>query len=415
MNDLVVRFRTHEATVHAVNGITFELEAGETLGLVGESGCGKSVTNLGIMRLLPKPAGRIERGTVEFDGLDLVAMSESEIRDIRGKEIAMIFQDPMTSLNPVLTIGEQMTETIRAHRKVTVAEARARAVQLLGMVGIPKPETRLAAHPHQFSGGMRQRVMIAMALALEPKLLIADEPTTALDVTIQAQVLELLKDLTERLGTAVILITHDLGVVAGMTQRINVMYAGFIVETGTTVDVFAEPSHPYTVGLLHSIPRVDDEAHAPLIPIEGTPPDQRREPTGCPFAPRCAWRLPVCWTNNPPLAPIHRGDRTVMTGVAATHMAACHNQPTREEATAGRPLRPGFVAAPPPGVAIDELAAAAGGPAATADISLGGAPEEVVTMVDGGPVSPAASAGGLPIEPDPDGGRGGTSGGSTGR
>src|SRR5437868_9611370 len=219
VKDLVVRFRTHEGVVHAVNGVSFELEAGETLGLVGESGCGKSVTNLGIMRLLPKPAGRIEGGSVHFDGLDLVAMSESDIRDIRGKEIAMIFQDPMTSLNPVLTIGEQMVETIRAHRKVTVAEARARAIQLLGMVGIPKPETRLSSHPHQFSGGMRQRVMIAMALALEPKLLIADEPTTALDVTIQAQVLELLRDLTQRLGTAVILITHDLGVVAGMTQR----------------------------------------------------------------------------------------------------------------------------------------------------------------------------------------------------
>jgi oligopeptide/dipeptide ABC transporter ATP-binding protein len=401
VKDLVVRFRTHEGTVHAVNGVSFELEAGETLGLVGESGCGKSVTNLGIMRLLPKPAGRIEGGTVHFDGLDLVAMSESDIRDVRGKEIAMIFQDPMTSLNPVLTIGEQMVETIRAHRKVTVAQARARAIELLGMVGIPKPEARLGSHPHQFSGGMRQRVMIAMALALEPKLLIADEPTTALDVTIQAQVLELLKELTQRLGTAVILITHDLGVVAGMAQRINVMYAGFIVESGTTADVFATPSHPYTVGLLHSIPRVDDEAHAPLIPIEGAPPDQRRAPTGCPFAPRCAWRLDVCWTNNPPLAPVDPRDRVVLSGSDATHRAACHNQPTPPEAVAGRPLRPGFVAAPPPGVAIDELvAAAAGAPGATTDIALGGVAEEVVTMVDGGPVSPAASAAGLPLEPD---------------
>ncbi|HXG40976.1 MAG TPA: ABC transporter ATP-binding protein, partial [Candidatus Limnocylindrales bacterium] len=231
VRDLVVRFRTHEGTVHAVNGVSFDLEAGETLGLVGESGCGKSVTSLAIIRLLPKPAGRIEGGSVVFDGQDLVRLSEEEVRQIRGRDIAMIFQDPMTSLNPVLTIEEQLVETIRAHRDVPVEEARRRAIELLGIVGIPRPETRLRSYPHQFSGGMRQRVMIAMALALEPKLLIADEPTTALDVTIQAQVLELLRRLTEERRTAVILITHDLGVVAGMTQRINVMYAGFIVET----------------------------------------------------------------------------------------------------------------------------------------------------------------------------------------
>src|ERR671931_1812694 len=218
VNDLVVRFRTHEGTIHAVNGITFELEPGERLGLVGESGCGKSVTNLALMRLLPKPAGRIEGGSVRFDGLDLVALPEADMRDLRGKDIAMIFQDPMTSLNPVLTVEEQMVETIRAHRKVSVDEARKRAVELLSMVGIPRPDTRLRSHPHQFSGGMRQRVMIAMALALEPKLMIADEPTTALDVTIQAQVLELLHRLTTEQGTSLIIITHDLGVVAGMTQ-----------------------------------------------------------------------------------------------------------------------------------------------------------------------------------------------------
>ena len=394
VEDLVVRFSTHEGTVHAVNGISFELESGETLGLVGESGCGKSVTNLAIMRLLPKPAGRIAGGRVEFDGLDLVRLSENEMRDLRGKEVAMIFQDPMTSLNPVLTIEEQMVETIRAHRKVTRAEARARSIELLGMVGIPKPETRLRSHPHQFSGGMRQRVMIAMALSLEPKLMIADEPTTALDVTIQAQVLELLRDLTDRLGTAVILITHDLGVVAGMTQRINVMYAGFIVETATTTDLFAQPSHPYTVGLLHSIPRLDAERHEPLIPIEGAPPDQRRSPTGCPFAPRCAWRLPVCWTDNPPLSPIVAGTRVVLTGPDTTHRIACHNPPTPEEATAGMPLRPGFIAAPPPGVVVDELAA-------TLDLSPAAA-EEVVIMTDEGPVSTAASAGGLPLPPEDD-------------
>ncbi len=226
VRDLVVRFRTHEGTIHAVNGISFDLEAGERLGLVGESGCGKSVTNLAIMRLLPKPAGHIEGGEVHFDGLDLVRLSEEEMRDLRGKDIAMIFQDPMTSLNPVLTVEEQMVETIRAHKKVSKDDARARAIELLEMVGIPKPETRLKSFPHQFSGGMRQRVMIAMALALEPKLMIADEPTTALDVTIQAQVLELLQRLTDDSDTALILITHDLGVVAGMTQRIVVMYAG---------------------------------------------------------------------------------------------------------------------------------------------------------------------------------------------
>ncbi len=248
VQDLLVRFRTHDGTIHAVNGVSFELARGERLGLVGESGCGKSVTNLAIIRLLPKPAGRIEGGSVTFDGEDLVKLSESELRDIRGRDIAMIFQDPMTSLNPVLTVEEQMIETIQAHRKQSKGDARARAVELLGMVGIPQPDKRLRSFPHQFSGGMRQRVMIAMALALEPKLLIADEPTTALDVTIQAQVLELISRLTTETGTSLILITHDLGVVAGMTDRINVMYAGFIVETAPTPDLFERPSHPYTVG-----------------------------------------------------------------------------------------------------------------------------------------------------------------------
>jgi oligopeptide/dipeptide ABC transporter ATP-binding protein len=371
VRDLVVRFRTHEGTIHAVNGVSFDLEPGERLGLVGESGCGKSVTNLAVMRLLPKPAGRIEGGSVRFDGIDLVGLSESDMRDLRGRDVAMIFQDPMTSLNPVLTIEEQMVETIRAHRKVSREDARARAVELLAMVGIPRPETRLRAYPHQFSGGMRQRVMIAMALALEPKLMIADEPTTALDVTIQAQVLEIVHRLTTEGGTSLILITHDLGVVAGMTQRINVMYAGFIVETATTPELFAHPSHPYTVGLLHSIPRVDEAEPEDLIPIEGTPPDQRRAPVGCPFAPRCAWRLDVCWAVNPPLAPVAGASadgRVVSTGPDATHRIACHNPPTHEEALAGAPLRPGFVPAPPPGggvgiapahVAPAELASAA--------------------------------------------------------
>jgi oligopeptide/dipeptide ABC transporter ATP-binding protein len=265
----------------------------------------------------------------------------------------MIFQDPMTSLNPVLTVEEQMVETIQAHRRATDKEARARAIQLLAMVGIPQPEQRLRNFPHQFSGGMRQRVMIAMALALEPKLLIADEPTTALDVTIQAQVLELLSRLAADHGTAVILITHDLGVVAGMTRRTNVMYAGFVVESATTAGLFAEPAHPYTVGLLHSMPRLDAQPGEPLIPIEGTPPDLRFAPVGCPFAPRCAWRLPRCWQEMPSLDPIHETFRVQLTGPEATHRSACWNRPTPEEAAVGRPLRAEFVAAPPPAAPIE--------------------------------------------------------------
>jgi oligopeptide transport system ATP-binding protein len=396
VEDLIVRFRTHEGTIHAVNGVTFELEEGERLGLVGESGCGKSVTNLAIIRLLPKPAGRIEGGRVLFDGQDLVVLKEDELRDIRGADIAMIFQDPMTSLNPVLTIEEQMVETIRAHRKVTKQEARARAVELLEMVGIPNPSGRLKSFPHQFSGGMRQRVMIAMALALEPKLLIADEPTTALDVTIQAQVLELLQDLTTESSTALILITHDLGVVAGMTQRINVMYAGFIVETAPTADLFAHPSHPYTVGLLHSIPRLDEEGDQELIPIEGRPPDMRRAPSGCPFAPRCAWRVDACWTENPRLRPLVDGTPIVMTGLGATHRIACHNPPTANEVLGGRPRRAGFVAARPPPGMLDELSLQSS--ESYDDF------ERLVTAVQAeeGPLSMFPSAGGLPVPPEPE-------------
>jgi len=394
VEDLVVRFRTREGTIYAVNGVSFELEAGERLGLVGESGCGKSVTNLAVIRLLPKPAGRIEGGRVVFEGQDLSALTEAEVRDIRGKDIAMIFQDPMTSLNPVLRVEEQLVETIRAHRKISKQDARTRAIELLGLVGIPKPESRLRDYPHQFSGGMRQRVMIAIALALEPKILIADEPTTALDVTIQAQVLELLRSLTTERETALVLITHDLGVVAGMTQRINVMYAGYIVEAASTPDLFARPSHPYTVGLLHSVPRVDGQAGEALIPIEGRPPDMRREPRECPFAPRCAWRIETCWGENPALAALDRGQPTVRTGSRATHQIACHNPPTREEATAGRPLRTGFVAAPPPEGMLDELA--------------GERPESMEDMEavergiyrEEGYVSTAPSAIGLPIAPE---------------
>ena len=352
VQDLVVQFRTHDGTVHAVNGVSFDLDEGETLGLVGESGCGKSVTNLAVMRLLPQPAGHIEGGRVLFQEEDLIRLDESEMRDIRGKDIAMIFQDPMTSLNPVLTIEEQMVETIRAHKRVSKKEARARTLELLQTVGIPQPETRLRDFPHQFSGGMRQRVMIAMALALQPKLLIADEPTTALDVTIQAQVLDLLQRLAAEFGTAVILITHDLGVVAGMTKRINVMYAGYVVESATTVDLFARPRHPYTVGLLHSMPRLDAQPGEPLIPIEGTPPDLRQAPKGCPFAPRCAWRVDACWTSMPSLDPIDDTAQIVTTGPNATHRIACWNPATPEEGVHAHPNRPGFTPAPPPAEAV---------------------------------------------------------------
>ncbi len=393
VEDLVVRFRTREGTIHAVNGVTFELEEGERLGLVGESGCGKSVTNLAIIRLLPKPAGRIEGGRVIFDGQDLTTLPEAEVREIRGCDIAMIFQDPMTSLNPVLRIEEQMVETIQAHRKMSREDARKRAAELLGTVGIPNPQARLRDYPHQFSGGMRQRVMIAMALALEPKLLIADEPTTALDVTIQAQVLDLLRNLTTEQGTALVLITHDLGVVAGMTQRINVMYAGFIVETATTADLFAHPSHPYTVGLLHSVPRLDAVEGEELIPIEGRPPDMRRAPVGCPFAPRCAWRVETCWIENPGLRGLHRDGPVVTTGESATHRIACHNPPTDAEAAAGRPRRDGFAPAPPPAGAIGELAGAR--VASTVDIDA----EMRDIYREEGPISTAPSAGGLPLPP----------------
>ena len=346
VRDLVVRFRTHDATVYAVNGVTFDVEAGETLGLVGESGCGKSVTSLAITRLLPTPAGRIEGGDITLDGRSLLNLSEAEMNRVRGTEIAMVFQDPLTSLNPVLTIGSQITEGIVVHRGLTREQARSRAVDLLGMVGIADGAKRLGAYPHQLSGGMRQRVMIAMALSLQPRLLIADEPTTALDVTIQAQVIDLIKDLTRKTGTAALLITHDLGVVADMTQRTCVMYAGYLVETASTPELFARPRHPYTIGLLNSVSRIDLD-QGELRPIEGSPPEQTRPPTGCPFAPRCAWRLPICWENNPPLLPEGGGPTTTLTS-GAGHLVACHNPATADEVSEGRPLRPGFVAAPNP-------------------------------------------------------------------
>jgi oligopeptide/dipeptide ABC transporter ATP-binding protein len=347
VQDLVVRFRTHDATVYAVNGVSFEIDAGETLGLVGESGCGKSVTSLAITRLLPQPAGRVEGGDILLEGRSLLSLSEREMNGVRGTEIAMVFQDPLTSLNPVLTIGSQITEGIVAHHGLTKAQARARAIDLLAMVGIADGSERLRAYPHQLSGGMRQRVMIAIALSLQPKLLIADEPTTALDVTIQAQVIDLIKELTRKSGTAALVITHDLGVVADMTQRTCVMYAGYLVETASTPDLFARPRHPYTIGLLNSVSRIDLEAEA-LRPIEGAPPEQTQPPKGCPFAPRCAWRLPVCWDVNPLLLPEVDETSAATSDPGVRHLVACHNPANADEVAVGRPLRKGFVAAPNP-------------------------------------------------------------------
>jgi oligopeptide transport system ATP-binding protein len=285
---------------------------GETLGIVGESGCGKSVTSLSVMRLIPTPPGKIAGGQMLFDGEDLLHMSEEEMRHIRGNRIAMIFQDPMTSLNPVLTVGRQITESLELHMKLSKREALNRAAELLDMVGIPSAGKRLDNYPHQFSGGMRQRVMIAMALSCNPELLIADEPTTALDVTIQAQILELINRLKDELDTAVMMITHDLGVVAGMTDRVTVMYAGKVVEEGTTKEIFANPRMPYTIGLLRSIPRLDEGRGRKLTPIRGLPPNLIDLPQICPFSPRCDYVQERCLTQSPPL-------RTV----AADHRAAC--------------------------------------------------------------------------------------------
>jgi oligopeptide transport system ATP-binding protein len=343
VQDLAVRFRTEDGTVHAVNRVSFDIDAAETVAIVGESGCGKSATSLAIMGLLPRGQATIAAGQILFDGADLVDLPENKMRQIRGRDIAMVFQDPMTSLNPVLTIGRQLTEALSAHERSSWTDLKARAVELLRGVGIPEPERVIARFPHQLSGGMRQRVMVAMALSLEPKLLIADEPTTALDVTIQAQVLALVSDLTRRSGTAVLLITHNLGVVAAMCQRVLVMYAGYVVESAAVEEIFDRPLHPYTVGLLHSLPKLEAAAGDDLVPIEGSPPDPLQPIRGCPFAPRCAWRLDVCWQDNPALMPPH-GD----AAISATHAVACHNPVTVTEALKGAPLRPDFSPAPMP-------------------------------------------------------------------
>jgi oligopeptide transport system ATP-binding protein len=301
VKNLRVRFETHHGVVNAVDGVSFYLEEGETLGLVGESGSGKSVTNLALMGLIPSPPGIVTAESVRFGNKDLLKLPDEELRKIRGNEIAMIFQDPMTSLNPLLTIDRQLTEVLQLHKGLSRSEARKLCIEGLGDVGIPNPEGRMAAYPHELSGGMRQRVMIAMGLLCKPKLLIADEPTTALDVTIQAQILELMKDLQEKHGTAIILVTHDLGVVAGMTDRINVMYAGRLSETGPCEDLFARPLHPYTRGLLASIPTLEGNPDDPLYSIPGTPPDLADLPKGCSFAPRCDKKTAACEEDAPAL------------------------------------------------------------------------------------------------------------------
>jgi oligopeptide transport system ATP-binding protein len=313
VRDLQTQFTTRAGVVRAVDGVSWDVLEGETVALVGESGCGKSVSALSIMRLVAGPAGRIVGGEIRFKGRDLLALGEEAMRRVRGREIGMVFQEPMTSLNPVLTIGRQLTEGLEIHLKLPPAAARRRAEELLAMVGISDPGRRLRQYPHQFSGGMRQRMMIAMALACNPSLVLADEPTTALDVTIQAQILELMKDLSRRLGVAMLIITHNLGVVARYADRVNVMYAGKIVERGTAREVYGRPRHPYTLGLLRSVPRLDEPRRARLAPIEGQPPDLTRLPPGCAFTPRCAFRVERCAREVPPLMDVGDGG----------HLSAC--------------------------------------------------------------------------------------------
>jgi oligopeptide/dipeptide ABC transporter ATP-binding protein len=319
VEDLRVEFTTARGTVYAVNGVSFDVAAGETLGLVGESGCGKSVTSMALLGILARN-GRVAGGRAVFEGRDLLGLKDSQLRGIRGREIAMIFQDPMTSLNPVLTIGRQIREVLQQHFDLGRDEAVRRAGDLLERVGIPSPELRLKDYPHQFSGGMRQRAMIAMALACRPKLLIADEPTTALDVTIQAQILAILRELVTEEDAALILITHDLGVVAGMCERVNVMYAGMFMETGSADQLFSRPRHPYTLGLLQSVPRLDAERKTKLQPIEGSPRDMLRAPQACPFQPRCRFEVEQSSLEVPPLRELEPG-----------HMVACFNPVPVEE------------------------------------------------------------------------------------
>ncbi len=312
IDNLQTHFFTSGGTVKAVDGVSYDVNAGETVAVVGESGSGKSVTALSILRLIPKPPGEIVGGEIRFQGKNLAFCSEDEIREIRGRDISMIFQEPMTSLNPVLSIGMQLTEPMLAHMNMSEADAKERAVKLLEMVGINEPRRRIDQYPHHLSGGMRQRVMIAMSLACEPKLIIADEPTSALDVTIQAQILELMKNLTRDMGVAMIIITHNLGVVARYADRVNVMYAGRIVESGSAADIYHRPRHPYTLALLKSVPRMDRPRQAKLDPVEGQPPDLTRLDGGCSFRPRCKFAVEECAKSYPALE-----------DVGGSHFSAC--------------------------------------------------------------------------------------------
>ena len=312
VRNLTTQFFTSSGTVRAVDNVTFDVTEGETVAVVGESGCGKSVSALSILRLVPWPPGKIVGGSINFMGQNLLEMGDEDIRRVRGREISMVFQEPMTSLNPVLSIGLQLTETMQHHLGLSSTQALKRAAELLEMVGISEPKRRLAQFPHHLSGGMRQRVMIAVALSCEPKLIIADEPTTALDVTIQAQILELMKDLTKRLGVALVVITHNLGVVARYADRVNVMYAGKIIEMGSAQQIYHQPHHPYTLGLLASVPRMDQPRGTRLIPIDGQPPDLTRLDGGCAFRPRCRFAVDRCAQEFPPLENIDSG-----------HVSAC--------------------------------------------------------------------------------------------
>jgi oligopeptide transport system ATP-binding protein len=337
VNELKTQFFTQDGVVKAVDGISFYVNEGETLGIVGESGCGKSVSVLSVMRLIPQPPGKIVGGEVLFDGDNLLEMKDDEIRRVRGNKIAMIFQDPMTSLNPVLTIGRQINEALELHMGMNKEEASKRSAELLEMVGIPEAAMRLNDYPHQFSGGMRQRAMIAMGLACNPRLLIADEPTTALDVTIQAQIVELVKRLRDEIGMAIIWITHDLGVVAGLADRMMVMYAGHVVEEAPVKEVYGNPRHPYTLGLLGSLPRLDEVREDRLTSIEGLPPDLIALPPGCPFEPRCEFAIDKCREVRPELEPVGPRHRIacwvdVTTAERRTPPAAAPAKPAEVEA-----------------------------------------------------------------------------------
>jgi oligopeptide transport system ATP-binding protein len=312
VKDLEVSFKTYAGEVKAVRGVSFHVDRGETVAVVGESGCGKSVTMQAIMRLIPMPPGVIKNGTIVFDGKDITKLSEKEMEHVRGSEISMVFQDPMTSLNPTMKVGAQIAEGLIKHQKMHPKQAREKAIEMLKMVGIPNAEKRVDQYPHEFSGGMRQRAMIAIALACNPKLLIADEPTTALDVTIQAQILDLMRDLQKKLNTAIIIITHNLGVVANLAERVLVMYAGKIIERGSLDDIFYNPRHPYTWGLLMSVPTPDLDKSKRLASIDGTPPDLFAPPVGCAFAARCEYAMKICYERYPEDFPVSNG-----------HSAAC--------------------------------------------------------------------------------------------